>query len=445
MFARKTVLFAFIAIQLLSESRAQEGPGITAGIVQELVDSLSRVLHRNYVYPDKAIEMVRALRQKHLRGGYKNIVHPRQLAEALTKDVRTFLNDRHLSVRFDPDLEKRIRVFEASLQKDDSDMEKERSQNFFFRKAEILKGNIGYIVFTNFADTNELSRKTVHAAFRFVANTDALILDLRNNFGGRAAMAKEIAGYFFDQPQRTGRSYNRIDNKWNEDWVGGQPEITKDVSLSMPLYILTSERTFSAAEGFAYNLKHLKNAIVIGDTTRGAAHTTRSFALGNGFVGFIPFTRGEHIVTNTDWEGTGVIPDIPIREELSLLKTQELILKNKLSVIRDTTESRKLQWLLNDLYASMVNISLPEEILTRYTGAFDEFLFTLEEGKLYCRNTHQQDKKDLLVAITDRLFKIDEQTQVEFIADGDHVVKSIRLFWDDGWVDTVKKSKCDCR
>jgi C-terminal processing protease CtpA/Prc len=438
---KKTLLISLIPVLFTSEVWAQKTSGLAEVVKQQLLDSLGKVLNRNYVYPDTAVVMISSILQKHRNQGYNDINEARQFANQVTKDVKTVFNDNHLSVRFDPDLEKRIRAFEATRQKDQSDFVKEKAQNFFFRKAEILKGNIGYVVFTNFADTNALSRKTVHAAFQFIANTDALILDLRNNFGGRGTMAKEITAYFFDKPQLTGRSFNRIHNKWTEDWVGGQPAITRDVYLTMPIYILTSERTFSAAEGLAYNLKHLKNAVIVGDTTRGGAHSTRSFALGNGFVGFIPFSRGGHIVTKTDWEGTGVIPNVPIKEERSLFKAQELILKNKLAVASDTTEKLKLQWLVNDLYSKVEKVILPEKILNQYTGVFEEFLFTLECGVLYCRNTHQQDKKDKLVAINEHLFKIDEQSQVEFITGKNGTVNSIRLLWDDGWVDTITKSK----
>ena len=251
---KKTCLISLATVLLTSEVRTQENSRLPAFVKQQLVDSLVNAINQNYVYSGKAVTMSNAIRQKQQKNGYKDITDPGQLANQVSKDIRAVFNDKHLSVRFDPDLAKRIRVFEATRQKEASDLEKERRQNFFFRKAEILNGNIGYILFTNFADTNHLSRKTVNAAFQFVANTDAVILDLRNNFGGRTEMANEIMNYFFNKPQLRGRSFNRIQNKWTEEWVGDQPESTKGLYLTMPLYILTSERTFSAAEGLAYNL-----------------------------------------------------------------------------------------------------------------------------------------------------------------------------------------------
>jgi len=119
--------------------------------------------------------------------------------------------------------------------------------------------------------------------------------------------------------------------------------------MSMPLYILTSERTFSAAEGLAYNLQQIKKAIIIGDTTRGGAHATRSFALGHGFVGFIPFTRTENAITKIDWEDRGVIPDIAVNEDSALLKAQEQIYLEDLSKAKGDEEKNKFKWLINDL------------------------------------------------------------------------------------------------
>lgn len=432
----KTLTTGLVAILIISKSCAQESIPLTTIVKLRLIDSLGNALNRNYIYPDKAIEMARFISQKQRRKGYKEIDDPQAFANQLTKDIQRIYKDGHLLVRYDPDLEKRIRVFETGFQNDSPDWEKERRQNFFFQKTEVLSGNIGYIVFTNFADTNACSRKTVQAAFQFVANTDALILDLRNNFGGRIAMAREIANYFFNAPQRTGRSFNRITNTWTDEWAG----IENGLHLTMPLYILTSKRTFSAAEGLAYNLKYLKNAVLVGDTTRGGAHITRSFALGNGFVGFIPFTRSENSVTKTDWEGTGVLPTVSVAEASALHKTQELILKNKLAVSTDTTETLKLQWLLNDLRTKGATVIVPVETLKQYTGVFEEFLVTLEDGKLYCSNMHQPGKKDLLVAIGERLFKIDAQSQVEFLVNKNGAVDSIRLLWNDGWVDVIKKS-----
>ena len=428
-------------VLLLIDSKAQQAVAPVSSISRAVIDSTCSVIIRNYVYPEKARAISDHIRQKLKNGAYDTMADSRRLAAVITSDIRAVQPDKHLAVRFDPELENRIRAFVATFQKDKAELEQERKQNFFFRKVEILKGNIGYIVFTGFADTNELSRSTVRAAMQFVAHTEALILDLRNNFGGRPEMAKELAAYFFSRPQLSGKSFNRINNAWTEEWIGDRPDVTQGLYLPMPLYILTSERTFSAAEGLAYNLQILKNAVVVGDTTRGGAHTTRSFALGNGFVAFVPFTRGENVLTKTDWEGTGIVPNITISEDSSLLKAQELILEHRLRMAKDEREKRKLQWLINDLKTQMLNLIVPEEIMKQYTGSFEEFFFQVENGQLFCTNTHQRNKKNVLSAITETLFKIDNESQVEFVRDKNGAVNSIRILWNDGWVDTINRSR----
>jgi hypothetical protein len=438
---RKRTLTVLSGALIMFTSFGQQKPLMDASITKKVIDSTCHALLRNYVYPQKASAMRDGLKKRLKDGAYDKITDGAELAVLLTRDIRSVHSDNHLSIRYDPQLEQKIREYVASSQKDPREAEKERKQNFFFRKVEILKGNIGYIAFNNFADTNESSRKTVRAAMHFVANSDAVILDLRNNFGGRTEMAREIASYFFKEPQLTGRTFNRINNTWTDDSISNRPKVTGGLVLQMPVYILTSERTFSAAEGLAYTLHHLRHAKLIGDTTRGGAHTTRSFAIGNGFVAFIPFTRTENIITGTDWEGTGVIPDVAVSEESCLPKAQELILKEQLQSVNNDVEMRVIQWLLNDLHTKLQSHTVPAEVLTGYTGQFEEFLFTLEGDKLYCRNTHERDKKDVLIPINDSLFKIDEQSQVEFIRDKNGAINAIRLLWEDGWVDSIQRSK----
>ena len=132
---------------------AQQTAPLTAAMKEQLVDSLSKALNQTYVYPDKAQMMGNYIRQQHKKGLYDSITSPRQFADLVTKDIRSIQRNNHLAVRYDPDLEKRIRAFVATNEKDKSEAQREKSENFFFRKVEILKGNIGYVVFTNFADS----------------------------------------------------------------------------------------------------------------------------------------------------------------------------------------------------------------------------------------------------------------------------------------------------
>ncbi|MEM0940956.1 MAG: S41 family peptidase [Bacteroidota bacterium] len=86
----------------------------------------------------------------------------------------------------------------------------------------------------------------------------------------------------------------------------------------VPLIILINKHTFSAAEGFAYQLKSLKRAIVIGEQSKGGAHPKRNFNINDSFYLSLPILRNENAITNTDWEGAGVIPDLKVKSESSL-------------------------------------------------------------------------------------------------------------------------------
>ncbi len=420
----------------------QSLPKLNAQIKTALIDSLVKALGHYYVFPEKAKIASELIKDRFKNGAYDTITDANRMANVLMRDFRQVSPDKHLMIRFDPQLEKRVKIFNKTAVFDSSDYKKQQRQNFFFKQAAILPGNIGYINFTNFPDTGQLSRKIVRSAMQFVALSDALIIDLRNNFGGSGPMTGEINEYFFNKRTYTDRNYNRITDAWQENWVENHAKITDGIYLGMPIYILTSNRTFSAAEGLAYNLQQLRRAKIVGDTTSGGAHASRSFALGNGFVAFIPFSRTENVVTKTDWEGTGVIPNIAVNEKNALETVQEKIISLALSNTKDETENRKLQWLLNDLKTkSSSPIIVRDEVLKKYTGQFEEYVFTFKENQLYCLNTHQKKGEAVaLIPISYALFKIDATTQVEFINNGEERPLTIKLYWDDGWVDSLKRT-----
>ena len=59
-----------------------------------------------------------------------------------------------------------------------------------------------------------------------------------------------------------------------------------------PVYALTSTRTFSGAEQFSYDLKMLKRAILVGETTGGAAHSGVFYRIDDHFgIGFLKPNR----------------------------------------------------------------------------------------------------------------------------------------------------------
>ncbi|HEV2704640.1 MAG TPA: S41 family peptidase [Pyrinomonadaceae bacterium] len=202
---------------------------------------------------------------------------------------------------------------------------------------------MGYVDLRGFMEANEESAQTVAAAMNFLNNTEAIIFDLRKNGGGQPQMVALISSYLFgEQPVHLNSLYWRKDNRTEEFWtlkeVAGKRYGNKDV------YILTSNRTFSAAEEFTYNLKNLKRATVIGETTGGGAHPGGGVKLSRNFAMFVPTGRAINPITKTNWEGTGVKPDVEVPADQAL-KTAHVAALRK---IVDKTTDAQLKAALQD-------------------------------------------------------------------------------------------------
>ena len=182
--------------------------------------------------------------------------------------------------------------------------------NYGFRKVEVLPGNIGYIRLDQCHNSEE-ARETAAAALAFVANCDALIFDLRHNGGGTRHISQFISSYLFDKAVHLGGMYNRLTDETTQ-WRTFEKIPGKRFGPDVPVYILTSSMTFSAAEAFAYWLKDLNRVIIVGETTGGGAHPVRERSLNDRFWMRVPFARAISPVSKTDWEGVGVIPDIKV-------------------------------------------------------------------------------------------------------------------------------------
>ncbi len=438
-----TSLLIFIGQLLFAQNN--QPPKIDSLVKTEVVNSICNSLTNNYVFPDKAKVMSDFLKQQNQNNTFSSITNPNQFANEIQKKLRSVNEDNHLRIEYNPQLEKDILKFLATKKGATAiladDIKKDEKQNFYFKKVEILPSNIGYIEFTNFAVPNPSARKTINSAMQFISHTDGLIIDLRNNFGGNGEMLGEILSYFFAIKTYTGKTYNRIENKWTDSYVENKKQITNGLKLEMPLYILTSNRTFSAAESFAYTLQSMKKAVIIGNTSRGGAHATRSFSIGNGFVAFIPYLRGENVTTKTDWEGVGVVPDIKTEDNNCILTAQNYFLNQKLLTEKNEKEKRKINWQINFNKSKSSTVILNSTETTMFVGRFQEFEVSILENQLMFRDTNQKSSDPRkAIAVTNKLFQIGSDYQVEFITDSNNVCNSIKMYWDDGYEETINRT-----
>ncbi|MEM9680853.1 MAG: S41 family peptidase [Bacteroidota bacterium] len=294
------------------------------------IDSISKKLIENYVFPEVSKQMAKMLGTNLKEGKYKSMVDHQALANQLTEDLRSVSKDKHLQVIYNPSI---IARENARTDEDRANEEAEWIQtlirhlerdNYGFREVKILEGNVGYLDIREFNDP-QYGGATLTNAMQFLSNTEALIIDLRNNDGGHPGMVQLLASYFFSEPVHYANQYNRPKDELTQAWT--LPYVPGKRLSDVKLYILTSSKTFSAAEAFSYFMKHLGRATIVGEKTSGGAHLTGSVIATDKFYVRIPQGRPTSTVTNSNWEGTGVIPAIEIGEEQALKTAYEKALK----------------------------------------------------------------------------------------------------------------------
>ena len=406
--------------------------------VKILIDSLDRAFFKNYIFPDKSQVIIKYLREQLKNGFYQKITDRATLARQISKDIQAAHRDPHININYDPRFAELL-AGPPPPHVPGSDslwIKNARKNNFSFRKIEILNGNIGYIRLDGFNGFVEDAKPIASAAFRFVSNTDAIIIDLRNNGGGSPWMVKQIASYFVTERTRLNDIYERKFDKTFEFWA--EPELGENMKLTMPLYILTGSGTASAAEDFSYAMQVNKRAVIVGDTTAGGAHPTGPVAVGQGFVASIPFARSINHITKTDWEGTGVIPDHSVDSDAALVRAQVLVITRQIEKANSPEEKRKLSWALNALHIREYGDDIMPSLLQSYEGVYRDYTIHLKEGLLYFTDAWGD---HLLRPISTTLFSAGEWIHIEFVSAGNGNVSSIKLINRNGGEELIKKTE----
>lgn len=282
-----------------------EPRALSAEQVGESVRTAAEAMAAGYVYPGLGRAMADRLLERLASGGYASVDDTTSLADALTADLREVSGDLHIGVRPAPPAPPEDRERDPA-----AELRAMAAENFGFREVEILPGNIGYIRFDFFVPGEEAER-TAAAAMAFVRNCDALVFDLRGNGGGSPEMIRFLTSYLFESPTHLNNMVDRAGNVVEEYWtVEEVPGERLDPDL--PVFVLTSSRTFSGAEEFSYNLKNLGRATIVGERTGGGAHPVRGEDIGNGLMLRVPFMRAQNPISGTNWEGVGVEPDVAV-------------------------------------------------------------------------------------------------------------------------------------
>ena len=288
----------------------------SAQSASELIKQMEELMLTNYIFLDKAEETNAHLDALLEKNYFDSFTDPQELAKVVTEEMRKITHDKHLRMNAP-----RIAT------EDDSDRGNALFQRLrryatpMIKEVKLLDNNIGYFDMRYFGGADK-DFADVDMVMKRLVNSDAIIVDMRYNGGGSPRMAQYLTSYFFDQTLLLNRINTRATGESREMWV---LDVDGRKRPDVPVYILTSTRTFSGAEDFSYTMQqHDHRAITVGETSGGGAHPTRYYPLAAGYGVSIPFARTVNPVTKTNWEGVGVIPDVKCTADEAMDKAIEL-------------------------------------------------------------------------------------------------------------------------
>lgn len=431
--AAALLIVAPAAIAQGPQGRMIEDKTIDAKIQKEIIDSVCMALDSVYVFPDVAKKMAKHVRDLHKKGEYKDLTSTRDFTMALTEDLRDISHDRHIGVRYASDEDIQMMLNDSIPEADRQRMRRQRQRdNYGWKEVKILPGNVGYVDLRGFSDAGEAGATAI-AAMNFLAYTDAIIFDLRQNGGGSPSMIQLISSYLFDEPRHLNSFYIRAEDTirqfWTQAYVAGPKMAGADV------YVLTSNRTFSAAEEFTYNLKNMERATIVGETTGGGAHPVEGHVFANINISMsVPFGRAINPITGTNWEGTGVAPDIDCPREEAF----DIAYAEALKSIRDRLdddEAFEVNWVLQGLEAKRNPVTVDAAKLAKYAGAYGPRTLTFADGHLVYQRAPNPPM--VMIPMSETMFRFDEidYFRLEVVLDNAGNPTEIIGHYDNGMVD----------
>ncbi|MBZ5555525.1 MAG: S41 family peptidase [Acidobacteriia bacterium] len=299
-----------------------EGEKLDAAGRHRVIERVIANLKEHYIYPDVAQKMAEALLAHEPSGENDAVTDGLAFASLLTRRLREVSHDLHLEVIYS-----QTRLPDHSTGPSGESLARYRKAleetHCTFEKVEILSHNIGYLKLNSFPDPS-VCESTAKAAMASLNDAGAIIFDLRDNRGGHPGMVMLISAYLFNHPEYM---YNPRENTTEQSWT--RSPVPGNRLADKPVYVLTSARTFSAAEHFTYNLKMLKRATLVGETTGGATDVGIFHRIDDHFGMGIRETGGINPYATPDWAGTGVEPDVKVNAA-EALETAEKLAASKL-------------------------------------------------------------------------------------------------------------------
>ncbi|MFD7077428.1 S41 family peptidase [Nocardioides sp. NPDC059952] len=285
-----------------------------------VIDETIRLLTEHYVFPETAEQVADLLKRRLAEGAY-DVDGAEELARRVTDDLQSVNDDKHLRLKHHAEpvspeqgaatMESIRRDFDTSLGG--------------APRLELLDGGVAVLELAPMLFPLEWAAEPLGAALTVASRAEALIVDLRGNRGGDPDTVAFVCSYLLDERTHLNTMHWRNDGRTEQSW--SLPYVLgARFGGSKPLYLLTSGTTFSAAEELAYDLQQLGRAVIVGETTRGGAHPCKGWTVHPHLEATIPTGRAVNPASGTNWEGTGVQPDVPCTADEALGQAHTLAL-----------------------------------------------------------------------------------------------------------------------
>lgn len=324
------IIFFVLTIQPLY---SQENP-LSDDYKKETIEKLSVLIQDFYIYPDVAKKTSEHLYEQYEAGYFDQCKDNETFATVLTASVQSVNKDKHMKIMSNASYIAPENTLEAKAAHRMGQINNYRSINHGFKELKMLEGNVAYLDLRMFAPMDR-AKEMVDANMKLLSLSDAVIIDLTHNGGGDPSMVQYLCSYFFDKKLHLNSLYYREGDRTQEYWT--LEEVGGKKMVEIPLFIIIGEETFSGAEEFAYNMQTQKRATLIGQTSAGGANPGGTRGINEHLSVFIPTGRAINPITNTNWEGVGVQPEIQTKKEetfehVQILahKAADLLRKSKL-------------------------------------------------------------------------------------------------------------------
>jgi len=361
--------------------------------VHSSVKETLKLLNEVYIYPDKAKKVSNTISGYLADGKYDDIKDKFEFSRKLSNDLQQISGDGHLGLQVARSAsQKPTHILRPTIGK--------QKNNYAFERVEVLDGNIGYLKFNKFNHLDE-AQNVASLALQFLQSTDALIIDLRENIGGSPKLLTYMLSHFFNEETLLWEILDRNNEVVRS--ANTRPELSnKRFSSDFPIYILTSKETYSAAEYFAYTLKHFGKATIIGNHSGGGAHMVMSNKINDLFHGRFSQARPVNPITQSDWEGVGVKPDVKTPQNKALETAYIDALENL--TVKYPEDKYTYQWRADSLKAKTTDVTIPVKKLESYVGLYGERELSIINGELYYQLKGREKYK--LKALSEDLFML---------------------------------------